>query len=69
VTYDLVKEAILEWKLMKDTPSCHFISALISGKTAYRTNQKLQLFEARVSEPNELNEFFLWVIDLLLEFE
>ena len=31
VTYDVIKELILDYDVMKDTPSCHFTSAFISG--------------------------------------
>lgn len=31
VTYDVVKELILDYRLMKDNPACHFTSAFLSG--------------------------------------
>ena len=31
VTYDVVKELILDHQLMKDNPACHFTSAFLSG--------------------------------------
>jgi len=32
VTYDVVKELILDYNIMRDNPACHFTSAFISGK-------------------------------------
>merc|ERR1719322_1989577 len=53
VTYDVVKELILDHKILNDTPVCHFVSAFISGfvttlaaspidviKTRYMNSQK-----------------------------
>ena len=35
VTYDVFKEFLLDYKLMKDNPACHFTSAFLSGKLVY----------------------------------
>lgn len=36
VTYDVVKETILDYRLMKDNPFCHFTSAFLSGILSFK---------------------------------
>ena len=56
VTYDVVKELILDYRLMKDNPACHFTSAFLSGK-------KLLMLSVFTMQ-HDIFLYFLWGSEL-----